>query len=602
MVTQIILLDTSSSMGSAFFGDSLNKTTKFKAAIRFIENILDELGTDCELILISFESAAKIVFEGIAGNIKQIKKKLHKLKPNGGTSIKDAFDLIGSYKNRQYLNSKFQILTDGELSTDDDTLRSAQKIKSKGAFLDFCLLDTSKSAIEAANKIVGEDGAGSVVFAGSSDELIEQQAESIRKEKEEIERIKKFEREYELEKKELNKELKDSYNPFVTVSYPKQVSSLKWNSILFFIYKAEYFHRVNTEISLKAPTTEDNFNQLTERLVYRLVEGCKITVIFRSSDFQFNQSKFEIKWFEGYQKSEVRFMYNSEVSTVIYGEILIDLFIEKLFVSSLKLNIQVINDEKSAHAQVNQVENLKFFEEVFASYSRDDFEIVNDYKEKYRALGIHLFVDLFDLQSGVQWRIKLFEQIDSSDVFQLFWSNSAKKSNYVELEWRRALGISPKKVEGFIKPLYWVNPIPAVPVELSDINFLKVDINTSKYENRKKKRRELKQNTDALLNKLETLQYFDNNKLNYKIEFESLYHFLNEYLHSTIKLKQVIPDSNQLANYVYKNIDYGSILSDLIPFYELYNKVQFGKYIPTSNEILEIIDYLKEIIEIIDSR
>ena len=63
--------------------------------------------------------------------------------------------------------------------------------------------------------------------------------------------------------------------------------------------------------------------------------------------------------------------------------------------------------------------------------------------------------------------------IDQADIFQLCWSQSAKKSPYVEREWRRALM---RNRESFVRPLYWEDPMPPPPAELASLHFARYEI------------------------------------------------------------------------------------------------------------------------------
>ena len=86
-----------------------------------------------------------------------------------------------------------------------------------------------------------------------------------------------------------------------------------------------------------------------------------------------------------------------------------------------------------------------------------------------------MFIDLDDLRSGAFWRTALFERIDTSDLFQLFWSDHARQSDFVAIEWKHALQARQVKGGRFIRPVYWHEPIPAVPEELAEINFRKIN-------------------------------------------------------------------------------------------------------------------------------
>lgn len=105
---------------------------------------------------------------------------------------------------------------------------------------------------------------------------------------------------------------------------------------------------------------------------------------------------------------------------------------------------------------------------IFPSYSRKDTEVVSSLARAYRALGMTILQDVEVLRSGENWAERLMELISSADIFQLFWSRSATSSQHVESEWRHALSL---RRPSFIRPVFWHNPPPTPPDELSDLHF-----------------------------------------------------------------------------------------------------------------------------------
>lgn len=85
-------------------------------------------------------------------------------------------------------------------------------------------------------------------------------------------------------------------------------------------------------------------------------------------------------------------------------------------------------------------------------------------------LGIEKFADIFmdvhSLTSGAQYPSRLLEEIDRADTLYLFWSRHAKRSEWVEREWRYGLD---SRGKDFIDPVPLVDPrkVPPPP-ELGD--------------------------------------------------------------------------------------------------------------------------------------
>jgi hypothetical protein len=73
---------------------------------------------------------------------------------------------------------------------------------------------------------------------------------------------------------------------------------------------------------------------------------------------------------------------------------------------------------------------------------------------------VKVFVDTHGLRSNEQYKESIFEAIDASDILYLFWSRQAKRSNWVNQEWRYGLR---QKGLGFIDPVPLVDPRKAEP-------------------------------------------------------------------------------------------------------------------------------------------
>jgi Protein kinase domain/TIR domain len=93
---------------------------------------------------------------------------------------------------------------------------------------------------------------------------------------------------------------------------------------------------------------------------------------------------------------------------------------------------------------------------AFASYATADRnEVLARVQGLQKAApGLEIFLDVFSLRSGQYWERELWEVIPRNDVFYLFWSANARKSEWVEKEWRCAL-----KTRG----LDFIDPVPLEP-------------------------------------------------------------------------------------------------------------------------------------------
>jgi TIR domain len=97
---------------------------------------------------------------------------------------------------------------------------------------------------------------------------------------------------------------------------------------------------------------------------------------------------------------------------------------------------------------------------AFASYTSKDRRQVLDRVQGIEKLGVSVFMDTHGLRSNDQYKKRIFEAIDSADIFYLFWSRHAARSNWVDQEWR--YGYKQKGL-AFIDPVPLVDPRKVPP-------------------------------------------------------------------------------------------------------------------------------------------
>lgn len=96
---------------------------------------------------------------------------------------------------------------------------------------------------------------------------------------------------------------------------------------------------------------------------------------------------------------------------------------------------------------------------AFASYASHDRDaVLARVQGLQKALpGLDVFLDVASLRSGQKWEERLRAEVTGRDIFYLFWSAHAKQSEWVEWEWRTALGA---------RGIDYIDPVPlAAPEE-----------------------------------------------------------------------------------------------------------------------------------------
>ncbi len=140
-----------------------------------------------------------------------------------------------------------------------------------------------------------------------------------------------------------------------------------------------------------------------------------------------------------------------------------------MIVADVPISIYVGSNVGNAPSAAPVSATRPVYQAIFCSYSHQDTQIVERVERAYKALGLDFLRDVVTLKSGQDWNAELLDMIDRADIFQLFWSNTAAASKYVRQEWEHALNLH--RQQGFIRPVYWQQPMPPPPPELGAIHF-----------------------------------------------------------------------------------------------------------------------------------
>jgi hypothetical protein len=148
-------------------------------------------------------------------------------------------------------------------------------------------------------------------------------------------------------------------------------------------------------------------------------------------------------------------------------------FLGDILLAEVALRIAVSSQLKADKPAPPERVSAQRYRKIFASYSRRDMAIVEQFERYAAALGDRYLRDLVDLQAGEKWNDGLKRLIDEADVFQLFWSRNSMASPFVRDEWMYALSLNR---ENFIRPMYWEQPFPEAPpslppAELRELHF-----------------------------------------------------------------------------------------------------------------------------------
>jgi hypothetical protein len=209
-----------------------------------------------------------------------------------------------------------------------------------------------------------------------------------------------------------------------------------------------------------------------------LAFGTEITVVPWAEGLAFEPASARITWQAAWQRADFEMAATGERTGAVEGSIAC--YAGPLLIAELALpvTVQAAGGETATVAE-REVRTAAMYRSVFASYAHDDAAVVESMETACKALGMDYLRDVVTLRSGQRWSDELCRMIERADIVQLFWSEAASRSRYVEQEWRHALGMAARKGSAFIRPVYWHEPLAPVPAELAQIHFARIELDGS---------------------------------------------------------------------------------------------------------------------------
>ncbi|MFL5654496.1 MAG: FHA domain-containing protein [Ktedonobacteraceae bacterium] len=255
-----------------------------------------------------------------------------------------------------------------------------------------------------------------------------------------------------------------------TAFHPRVVQIGTWNTLLVYAYINSALQAIHADAA-KFKDELGTFPSVVDAWDSRpLTRGTQITIVPTCRGITFNPERISFTWLEDWHPAKFRFQADRRwTESIGNGEITI--YGGPLIIASLKLSLRFVEQNlPPAEGDRNMAEvSANLYKRIFTSYSHTDTPVVLACRNAYKALGLNPIIDIDNLSSGQVWNAELMRMIDTSDLFQLFWSERSAQSQFVRQEWQYAL--QHYKGEGYIRPVYWEKPLVSPPTDLSHLHF-----------------------------------------------------------------------------------------------------------------------------------
>lgn len=196
-------------------------------------------------------------------------------------------------------------------------------------------------------------------------------------------------------------------------------------------------------------------------------KGTKITVKLSAERFSIDSAEEEFEWDGEYKilSFDIEVPKRTPEGPVILK---FDVFIAGIRVAKLRAEVAV---KRKPTSKSKITVTGKPANKAFASYASEDLERITD---RLAALRIHggldVYMDHLSLIPSQAWQEQLAKAIESRELFILFWSREAEKSEWVDWEWRKALELNEQRSS----PEFEIHPLEngiIPPEELSHFHF-----------------------------------------------------------------------------------------------------------------------------------
>lgn len=478
----ILLLDASGSMGEPFAGSAafagrVRETAakiKIDAAREALTLHLRGLGAATEARVFAFRDAAELIYSGSSSEIPAIEAALARVQPSGGTDVAAALaaalDEVKAHSNVPVV--RVLLISDG-LSDPAAAQDASRRLLQLRIPVDVVLIDPSDKGLDLARRVAGEFG--SVTAVASQAEIADAMRGAAAAVRADMAALEQVQASVAAARRELEVSAGGpKENVSFTAAYPSELARNAWGSLLLCIHLSSLTDEARARARGAGVAKGGDALSATVAASTRLPRGTELTITPRLTGFDVNPPDLAMTWEEDIQLCEFRIRPRTAAEGPAIGEI--EIAARGLLIGRVALSLTVRGEKPPRPSeQERKLSPGRAVETVFASYAREDIDIVRACEAAYSALGVLVIIDKEKLIGGQAWRPAIRALQAKADIFQLFWSKPASVSPPVREEILDALTIEAERGVGYIRPLFWEPTPPSLPAELAHINFAFLD-------------------------------------------------------------------------------------------------------------------------------
>ena len=250
--------------------------------------------------------------------------------------------------------------------------------------------------------------------------------------------------------------------------HPTIMKEDEMSSLLTYIFLENFESLIKKDAQDRLSGRKSSYASGSGKSETAIQRGTEITIFPKMSGIDFNPRSIKIEWVDDWHVAEFRMKVNKENlnnRNPIIGSV--EFWVEPVCIGQAPIWVAITNESLTDYnIPADSIVNM--FQAVFPSYAHEDSRFIERLEKAYSLLNFQYYRDISTLRAGEEWEPRIKELIKKADIFQLCWSKAAALSEYVSKEYNFALQLNRP---GFVKPIYWEMPMPAVPDVLRYIHF-----------------------------------------------------------------------------------------------------------------------------------
>jgi hypothetical protein len=484
----VIMVDHSGSMGegfresgeqSSFRVRRTQQAVKLQAAVESVLIELPRLPARSDVTLCGFTSSAHVLHRGLASDQADFATALRGLIADGGTDIAAALDSARTQVSAAKPPSpapdlpeasRILLITDG-LSDREKARQAARNCARDGLTVDVILIDPTDEAQDLAAAVAGEtNGRWEPVFG--PEDLSRAAADARAAMEIEAQQTREAARAVEAEAGAVRAERAARDAVLFRASYPGALTADAWHPLFVHVHTERMEGELRARLGRLIPSLGPRPRQAEVPAGSEIAPGTELEIQPVIEHVRCRPPRIPVIWAEQLEEARFEIAYAGSAGSAdaCHGDVLV--LASGLVIAKIPVSLQVTTGGAADEA-ARRTTTVRMIRQVFGSYAREDADIVGRLRAAYQALGILLFVDTHDINTGMPWKKFVRDQIGASDLFQLFWSQASAASAEVANEWQHALLVAAERPQetNFIRPVYWTKPLPHPPEPLAAINF-----------------------------------------------------------------------------------------------------------------------------------